>query len=331
MVRDRRVLARRQEDDVVAGADAAGLDGADEDAPVVAGLRELVDVLQRHAERPVEVVVELLEVLDLLEHRRAVVPGGGRGARDDVVAVARADRDEAGGVHAEPAEEVGVLGDDRVELGLVPVQQVHLVDQHADLADAEHAEDVAVPLGVLPHALEGVDDEQRRLRARGAGDHVLEELHVARGVVDDVVALRRVEEAARRVDGDALRLLVLQGVQEERVLEGARVLLAHLLDLLQLAVGQGAGVGHEPADDGALAVVHVAHGDDVEALEVERRDLAGGGRRAALGLGRHGLIGRQAHMYPPRRSDSRPPPSSLSWARPLRSAMLLNLPVRSSG
>ncbi len=31
-------------------------------------------------------------------------------------------------------------------------QQVHLVDQHADLADAEHAEDVAVPLAVLAHA-----------------------------------------------------------------------------------------------------------------------------------------------------------------------------------
>ena len=281
-------------------------------------LGELVDVLQRHAERPVEVVVELLEVLHLLQHRRPVVPGGRRRARDDVVAVARADRDEARGVDAEPAEEVGVLGDDRLELGLVPVQQVHLVDQHADLADAEHGEDVAVALGVLPHALFGVDHEQRGLRPRRAGDHVLEELHVARRVVDDVVPLRRVEEAARRVDGDALRLLVLQGVEQERVLEGARVHLAHVLDLLELALGQRAGVGHQAADDGALAVVHVADGDDVHALEVERRDLGRWGRC------------RQAHMYPPRRSDSRPPPSSLSWARPLRSAMLLNLPVRSS-
>ena len=144
--------------------DAAGLDGADEDAPVVTGLRELVDVLERHAERPVEVVLQTLERLDLVQHGRAGVPGRGRGARDDVVAVARAHRDEAHRVHAEPAEEVAVLGDDRLELGLVPVEQVHLVDQHADLADAEHGEDVAVALGVLAHALLGVDDEQRGLR-----------------------------------------------------------------------------------------------------------------------------------------------------------------------
>ena len=203
--------------------------------------------------------------------------GACRGARDDVVAVARADRDEARGVDAEPAEEVVVLGDDGLELGLVPVEQVHLVDQHADLADAEHREDVAVALGVLAHALVRVDHEQRRLGARGAGDHVLEELHVARGVVDDVVPLRGVEEAARRVDGDALRLLVLQGVQQERVLEGPRVHLAHLLDLLELAVGQRAGVGHQAADDGALAVVHVADGHDVHALQVERGDLRAAG------------------------------------------------------
>ena len=78
---DRRVLARRQADDVVARADTPGLDGADEDAPVVERLRELVDVLERHAERPVEVVVEPLEVLDLLQHGRPVVPGSPCGAR----------------------------------------------------------------------------------------------------------------------------------------------------------------------------------------------------------------------------------------------------------
>src|SRR5450759_1944375 len=88
-----------------------------------------------------------------------------------------------------------------------------------------------------------------------------------------------------------------------------RALILHSLDLVELALGQRAGIGHEPADDGALAVVHMTDGDDVQALEVG---------------------GNGAHMYPPRRSDSRPPPSSLSWARPLRSAMLENLPLRSS-
>ena len=225
---------------------------------------------------------------------------------------------------------------DRLEGRLVPVEQVHLVDQHGDLADAEHREDVAVALGVLAHALVRVDHEQRRLGARGAGDHVLEELDVAGRVVDDVVPLGRLEEAARRVDGDALRLLVLERVEQERVLEGPRVLRAHRLDLIELALGQRAGVGHEPADDRALAVVDVADDDDVHALEVERRRGGVGRRRGAVrrlrgrGLRRDRVGLRRAHMYPSRRSVSRPPPSSLSWARPLRSAMLLNLPLRSS-
>ena len=272
---DRRALARRQEDDVVAGPDAARLDGADEEAPVVAGRGELVDVLQRHAEGTIEVVVEALEVLHLLEHGGAVVPGRFRGARGDVGAVTRAHRDEAGGPHAEAREEVRVLARDRFEGLLVPIEQVHLVDQHRDLADAEHRKDVAVAFAVLANALVRVDDEQRGLGARGAGDHVLEELHVARGVVDDVVALGCVEEAAGRVDGDALRLLVLERVQQEGVLERPRIDGAHRLDLVELALGQRPGVGHEPADDGALAVVHVTYGDDVQALEVGRHEDRG--------------------------------------------------------
>ncbi|MCX6364039.1 MAG: hypothetical protein NTW58_07705 [Actinobacteria bacterium] len=146
-------------------------------------------------------------------------------------------RDEACGPHAEAREEIGILVHDCVERTLVPVEQIHLVDQHGDLADAEHRQDVAVALGVLAHALLGVDDQQGGLGARRAGDHVLEKLHVAGGVVDDVVALGRVEEAARRVDGDALRLLVLEGVEQKGVLEGARVGGAHRLDLVELALG----------------------------------------------------------------------------------------------
>ena len=47
-------------------------------------------------------------------------------------------------------------------------------------------------------------------------------------------------------------------------------------------------------------------------------------------LGQHVLGTTPGHMYPSRRSVSSPPPPSLSWARPDRSAMLANLPVLSS-
>ena len=74
------------------------------------------------------------------------------------------------------------------------------------------------------------------------------------------------EEHARGVDGDALGLLVLERVEQERVLERLRVELALGPDLLELALGKRVGVGQQPADDRALAVVHVADDHDVHPL-----------------------------------------------------------------
>ena len=82
-------------------------------------------------------------------------------------------------------------------------------------------------------------------------------------VDDDVVARARLEEDAGGVDRDALRALVLERVEQERVLErlgGAR---AQRLHLLELALGQRVGVGEQPADDRALAVIDVAADHDV--------------------------------------------------------------------
>src|SRR5690606_40576442 len=104
-------------------------------------------------------------------------------------------------------------------------------------------------------------------------------------------------------------------VQQERVLERTGIARAVLADALQFALGQRAGVGQQAADHGALAVVHVAHDHDVHA----------GAARGGIRI----LIIRGHYMYPSRRRVSKPP-SSLSCARPERSAMLANLPVFSS-
>ena len=117
---------------------------------------------------------------------------------------------------------------------------------------------------VLAHALLGVDDQHGGLGARRARDHVLQELDVAGGVDDDVVALRALEEAARGVDRDALVLLVRQRVEQERVLERLARALALAPHRLELALRQRSGVGEQAADDRALAVVDVTDDDDVE-------------------------------------------------------------------
>ena len=111
---------------------------------------------------------------------------------------------------------------------------------------------------VLPHPLFGVDDQQRRRGLGGSGDHVPEELYVSRSVDDDVVALRGHEVDARGFDRDALRLLVLERVEQEGVFKGLRVALAVGADSLELALREAARLREEPADDGALAVVDVA-------------------------------------------------------------------------
>ena len=102
-----------------------------------------------------------------------------------------------------------------------------------------------------------VDDEQRRLGARRAGDHVFQKFDVSRGVDDEIIPLRRLEEAARRVDGDALTALVLERVEKEGVLERLRVAAAHLAYLLKLALRQRIGIGKQPPDNGGFSVVNV--------------------------------------------------------------------------
>jgi hypothetical protein len=166
----------------------------------------------------------------------------------------------------------------------VPAHQVHLVDHHRELLDAEQRHHVAVPAGVLLDAFGGIDHQQRGLGPGGAGDHVLQELDVARRVEDQVVAQVALEEHPGGIDGDALGLLVLERVEQEGVLEGLGVQLALGPHLLELALGQRVGVGEQAADDRALPVVHVTHDHDVHPLarqggRGDGRFLGGDGRR----------------------------------------------------
>jgi hypothetical protein len=124
-----------------------------------------------------------------------------------------------------------------------------------------------VPPRVLTHAFLRIDDEQRRVRARRARHHVLEELHVARRIDDDVVPQRALEEHPRRVDRDALGLLVLQRVEQERVFERLRVPGAGGANGVELSLGQGTGIGEQAADDGALPVIDVTGDDNREGGE----------------------------------------------------------------
>src|SRR6185436_9688730 len=65
--------------------------------------------------------------------------------------------------------------------------------------------------------------------------------------------------------------LIFQRVEQKRVLEGLGRAGAERTHLLELAIGQRMGIRQQPADDRALAVVHVPADDDVHALARHQR------------------------------------------------------------
>ena len=76
--------------------------------------------------------------------------------------------------------------------------------------------DERVAARLLEHALARVDQDEREVGGRRAGDHVARVLHVAGRVGDDELAPRRGEVAVGDVDRDALLALGAQAVGEQR-------------------------------------------------------------------------------------------------------------------
>ena len=71
----------------------------------------------------------------------------------------------------------------------------------------------------------GSDDEDGAVGLRGASDHVLDEIPVARGIDDGDVVVLGLELPQSDIDGDTTFTLGLQLIQNPGVLEGA---FAHL-------------------------------------------------------------------------------------------------------
>ena len=94
-------------------------------------------------------------------------------------------------------------------------------------------------------------------------------------VENQVVAEATLEEHSGGVNGDALRLLVLESVEQKRILEGFRVQLSLGPNLLQLPLRKGMRVGEEATNHGALAVIDVAHDHDVHPLLTVGRGRGG--------------------------------------------------------
>ena len=184
--------------DLVADLDLALLDAAGDDG-AAAGDRE--HVLDRHQERLVDVAHRLRDVgvdgLHQLEDLR-------RPLRVALERLQRRDLDDRDVVAGEL-----VLREQLAHLELDELEQLGVVDhvglvqrdddgRHLDLAGEQDV------LARLRHrAVGGRDDEDRAVHLRGARDHVLDVVGVARAVDVRVVPVRRLVLDVRGVDRDA--------------------------------------------------------------------------------------------------------------------------------
>ena len=265
---DGRGASGTGDDDGLADHHAPAGDRADEAAEVEVGP---VDPLDRHAERPVAAPVGDVHGLEMGDQRRAAVPGHSRARFGQIVPVARRERDRGDVGEAETRGEAGEIGDDAVEHRLAVVDEIDLVHRQHDVADAEKRGDRGMAMGLRQQALARIHQQDREVGARGAGRHVAGVLLVARRVGDDEAAPRRLEIAVGDIDGDALLAFGLQPVDQQReidALAGGAVLDRVALERGELVVEDLVLLPEQAADQGRLAVVDGAAGD-----EAQRRPL----------------------------------------------------------
>jgi hypothetical protein len=206
-----------------------------------------------------------VDLLEVLEQRRAVVPVRGA-ALDDVVAVQRRDREDMRVVDAEPLRERRELALDRAEALLVPVDEVHLVDRRDHVADAEQRRQAGMAARLFDDPVAGVDQDHRHLRGRRARDHVARVALVARGVGDDERALGRREVAVGDVDRDALLALGAQPVGDRGQIRSA--VRAVAMQRVERVLEDQLGVEQQPPDQRRLAVVDRSRGRQAQQLLV---------------------------------------------------------------
>ncbi len=159
-------------------------------------------------------------------------------------------------------------GGDPVEYALVEADEIHLVDRHDHLANAEHSRNGGVAARLRQQALARIHQQHRDIRRRCAGDHVAGVLFVARRVGEDEAAALSLEIAVRDVDRDALLPLGREAIHQQGVVDraapGRAVAAAVAFERLHHVVRDAAALVEQAADERGFAVIHAAAGEDAK-------------------------------------------------------------------
>src|SRR5689334_2562652 len=165
---------------------------------------------------------------------------------------------------AEPLEQRACLTFERTKARFGEIDEIELVDDHDDLIEPKEAQQISVPPRLRLQALPRVDEEDRRVRARGTAHHVGEELAMSWRIDDDEITAVDPEPGARRIDGDGLVAFRLQRVERERPFERDAASLARLPQFIDFAAPQRVRLVQQPPDEGRFAMVDVADDDELD-------------------------------------------------------------------
>ena len=163
----------------------------------------------------------------------------------------------------EAAGHVPEVGFDLPVTRLRPVDRIHLVDREHHLLDADQIANSGVAAGLALGAVAGIDQQDGDIGVRRAGRHVAGILLVPREIDDDETPVGRLEITPGDVDGDALLALGLKAVEQQAEIDLLAVDLAVMRgerDGRALIVGDACRVPQQPADQGRLAVIDRAAG-----------------------------------------------------------------------
>src|SRR4030095_12632829 len=114
------------------------------------------------------------------------------------------------------------------------IYTIELVDDDRNLRDAQQLQQVTVSARLLLHALLRIYDEQGGVGGGGAGDHIPDELPVARCVDQYVLAALGTEPDLGRINRDVLIAFRMHRIGEIRQLERHTTTPGHGNELLVL-------------------------------------------------------------------------------------------------
>ena len=203
----------------------------------------------------------------MIEQRRARIPGNAGTVIDDIVPVPGRKRDGGHCIEAKGGAELGVIGCNPIEHGLVEPNHVDLVHRQDDLPDTKQADDERMPPGLRHQSLAGIDQEDGEVGRGRPRRHVAGVLLMARCIRDNEAAAWRGDEAIGDIDGDALFPLCLQPIDQQGQID---LLARRPVPAAVARQGDGLVVQDEPcvvqqtADQGRFAIIHAPAGDEAE-------------------------------------------------------------------